>query len=67
LPEQSTTAVEVAESSARPEDFANASPFKTKSKKKDPVSVAILTFTGVAVLAFLGAVFMILQLHAPMQ
>jgi len=67
LPEQSTAAVEVAESSARPEDFANASPFKSKSKKKDPVSVAILAFTGLAVLAFLGAVVMILQLAPPVQ
>jgi pSer/pThr/pTyr-binding forkhead associated (FHA) protein len=65
LPEQATVAVEVAESSSRPEDFANASPFKTKSKKKDPVSTAILVFTGVAVLAFIGAVLSILQLQPP--
>ena len=65
LPEQAAVAVEVAESSSRPEDFANASPFKSRSKKKDPVSMAILAFTGVAVLAFLGAVLMILQLQAP--
>jgi hypothetical protein len=57
----------VAENSARPEDFANASPFKSKSKKKDPVSVAILAFAGVAVLAFVAAVLMTLQLAAPVQ
>jgi pSer/pThr/pTyr-binding forkhead associated (FHA) protein len=65
LPEQEHVAAEVAESSSRPEDFSNASPFKTKSKKKDPIATGILIFAGVAVLAFLAAVVSIFQLQVP--
>jgi pSer/pThr/pTyr-binding forkhead associated (FHA) protein len=65
LPEQEAVAASVAESSARPEDFSNASPFKTKSKKKDPIATSILALAVVAILAFAGAVFMILQLQPP--
>ena len=56
LPEPEHLAVEAAASSARPEDFSNASPFKTKMKKKDPTAAAILAFAGIAVAAFIGAV-----------
>jgi len=65
LPEQEALAAAVAESSARPDDFANASPFKSKSKKKDPIATSILAFAGLAVLAFLGAIVCILQVQAP--
>lgn len=65
LPEQEAVAAEVAESSARPEDFTNASPFKTKSRKKDPIATGILVFAFVAVLAFVGAVVLIFQLQVP--
>jgi pSer/pThr/pTyr-binding forkhead associated (FHA) protein len=65
LPEQETVAAAVAETSALPEDFANASPFKTKSRKKDPIATGILVFCGFAVLAFIGAVVMIFQLQPP--
>jgi len=65
LPEQQAVAAAVAESSSRPEDFTNASPFKSKSRKKDPVAIGILCITGVAVLAFVGAVVFIFQLQPP--
>jgi pSer/pThr/pTyr-binding forkhead associated (FHA) protein len=65
LPEQEAVAASVAESSSRPDDFSNASPFKTKSRKKDPIANGILVFAGVAVLAFCGAVFLIFQLQPP--
>jgi pSer/pThr/pTyr-binding forkhead associated (FHA) protein len=65
LPEQTAMAAAVAESSSRPEDFANASPFKTKSKKRDPIATGILIFAGVSVLAFIGAVVLIFQLQPP--
>jgi predicted component of type VI protein secretion system len=65
LPEQEAVAAAVAESSSRPEDFSNASPFKSKSKKKDPVSTAILVVTGISVLVFIGAVVSIFQLQPP--
>jgi pSer/pThr/pTyr-binding forkhead associated (FHA) protein len=65
LPEQEALAAAVGESSAKPEDFSNASPFKTKIKKKDPIATSILVFAGVSVLAFIGALVMILQLQPP--
>jgi pSer/pThr/pTyr-binding forkhead associated (FHA) protein len=65
LPEQEAVAAAVAESSARPEDFTNASPFKTKSRKKDPIATGILVFAGAAVLVFIGAVVLIFQLQPP--
>jgi pSer/pThr/pTyr-binding forkhead associated (FHA) protein len=65
LPEQEAVAASVAESSSRPEDFSNASPFKSKSRKKDPIATSILIFAGVAVLVFIGAVYSIFQLQPP--
>ncbi|HEX4085445.1 MAG TPA: FHA domain-containing protein [Chthoniobacteraceae bacterium] len=65
LPETEAVAAAVGESSARPQDFANASPFKSKSRKKDPISTAILSFAGVAVLVFIGAVVLIFRLQPP--
>jgi pSer/pThr/pTyr-binding forkhead associated (FHA) protein len=65
LPEQEAVAAAVADKSSRPEDFSNASPFKSKSRKKDPVATGILVFAGVAVLVFIGAVVTIFQLQPP--
>jgi len=65
LPEQEALAAAVAESSARPVDFSNASPFKTKSRKKDPIATGILAFACFAVLVFIGAVVLIFQLQPP--
>jgi pSer/pThr/pTyr-binding forkhead associated (FHA) protein len=48
-----------------PTDFANASPFKTKNKKKDPFALGILAFAILAILAFCGAVAMIMSLQPP--
>jgi pSer/pThr/pTyr-binding forkhead associated (FHA) protein len=65
LPEQEAVAAAVAAKSSRPEDFSNASPFKSKSRKKDPVATGILVFAGFAVLVFIGAVVTIFQLQPP--
>jgi pSer/pThr/pTyr-binding forkhead associated (FHA) protein len=62
LPEQQALAAAVAESSARPEDFGNASPFKTKTKKKDPIATGIMAGAGVAILALIAAAVYISQL-----
>jgi len=66
LPEQESVAAAVAESSSRPQDFSNASPFKSKSKKKDRFATGILVFACVAVLVFIGAVVSIFQLQPPL-
>jgi len=66
LPEKEAVAAAVAENSSRPQDFTNASPFKSKAKKKDPIATGILVFACVAVLVFIGAVVSIFQLQPPL-
>lgn len=65
LPEADEPAIVVAETSQRPSDFANASPFKTKKKKRDPVGKAIIGFAVLAMLVFGAAVASILSLQPP--
>ena len=54
LPAAEVTPVAVAESSVRPADFSNASPFRIKKQKKDPASRAIFALTGLAIAALIG-------------
>jgi len=65
LPETEEVAAVVAATSKRPADFANASPFQTKKKKKDPAGVAIIVAAVVAVLAFGAVVAFIYQIQPP--
>ena len=65
LPRQEAVSVTPAAKSHRPTDFANASPFKTKGKKKDPVGNAILGFSIFSIVVFAAAVTMIFMLQAP--
>jgi len=65
LPEAQGRTVELGNESHRPSDFANASKFKTKTKKKDSAAVGIVSFAVVAILTFLAAVGMIFMLQAP--
>lgn len=66
MPEPEEVAAVVASSSVRPADFTNASPFQKKGKKKDPVGMAILAFSVVAMLVFAAAVVMITSLKSPL-
>jgi hypothetical protein len=54
-----------AQSSARPPDFANASPFPHRKKEGDPIRNAALAAVAVALLAFLGSLIAILMMRAP--
>ena len=65
LPEAEEVAAVVAETSMRPADFANASPFQTKKVKKDTKGVAIIVLAIVAALAFGVALFQIYSLQPP--
>ena len=67
MPEAEGVAVVAASSSKRPADFANASPFQTKKKKKDPAGLGIMILCIVSLLAFGGAVAMALNLKSPFQ
>jgi pSer/pThr/pTyr-binding forkhead associated (FHA) protein len=53
LPQLEEVEARPAESSARPADFANASPFQTRTAKKDPGRSAVYAVAALAFLAFL--------------
>jgi pSer/pThr/pTyr-binding forkhead associated (FHA) protein len=55
LPTAEVTPVSVAESSVRPANFSNASPFRIKKKKADPASRGIYVLTLLAIAAIIGA------------
>ena len=65
LPEAEEVAAVVGATSARPADFANASPFQKKRKKKDTAGVALIVLAVVAVGAFGYAVSQIFAIQPP--
>ena len=65
MPMEAGVALQPAAQSVRPSNFANASPFQTKKKKKDPAAAAILVFGVVAILAFAAAVAAVMGLQGP--
>ena len=65
LPQQAEVAAAPASESHRPASFANAAPFKTKQKKKDPLALGVMIFAIVALLVFLVSVALILMLQPP--
>lgn len=65
LPEPEQVAVQPAESSARPADFANASPFQARTGKKDPARTAVYAAAGVALLALLISVIALALMKPP--
>ncbi len=65
MPATEEAAAVVAESSVRPADFENASPFSSKKTKKDPLATGILVFGIVAILAFIGAMLSVFSMKAP--
>jgi pSer/pThr/pTyr-binding forkhead associated (FHA) protein len=68
LPRLEEVEARPAESSARPVDFANASPFLNRTKEKDRTRTVVFAAAAIALLAFIGsmiAVFFIMQAPAP--
>jgi pSer/pThr/pTyr-binding forkhead associated (FHA) protein len=65
LPEIQEVEARPAESSVRPADFANASPFPNRKKDRDPTRQAILAAAAIALLAFLGSMIVVLMMQAP--
>ena len=55
-----------AEVSARPVDFANASPFPRRLTEKDPMRLAAFAAAGLALLAFIASMLSLAQMRAPM-
>ena len=66
MPAAKEVAAVAASSSVRPKSFENASPFQTKKKKKDPIGLAIIGFSVLAMLAFAAAVAMTFSLKSPL-
>ncbi len=66
MPAAKEVAAVTASKSVRPAGFENASPFQTKKKKKDPIGLAILGFSVLAMLAFAASVAMIFSLKSPL-
>lgn len=54
-----------AETSEKPADFANASPFPDRAKEKDHVATAILAAAAVAIFAFFLSMLSLVQIHGP--
>jgi hypothetical protein len=65
LPSAEPSLAKVADSSVRPSNFSNASPFKSPKKKKDPIAVSVMVLGVLAILAFFGAAFMIFSIQPP--
>ena len=54
-----------AEISARPVDFANASPFPRRAAQKDPVRLAVVATAAVAIVAFLAGMVAVAIMQPP--
>src|SRR2546428_7745701 len=65
LPAAAKVDAKVAKTSIRPADFANASPFRTRSKQRDPGRTALFIAAAIALLALLAVIFPGLTLRAP--
>ena len=66
LPEVAPIASKLAEASARPVDFTNASPFPNRKNAKDPTRLVILLAAAVALLTFFGSMIAVLLMRAPL-
>ncbi len=62
LPASDTTPADV---SARPADFANASPFPRRSEHRDPVRTVLYAAVAVALLAFIASMIALAQMQPP--
>jgi len=60
LPQSKSSAAEVAQLSSRPPEFISSSPIPKNVKEKDPLAGALWAVAGIGVLAFAGAIAMIL-------
>ena len=65
LPVLPAMEVRPADVSARPIDFANASPFPKRTGEKDPTRLALFAAAGIAILAFIGSMLALAQMQVP--
>ena len=65
LPEPEQIEGRPADSSARPVDFQNASPFRERRKDKDALRTALFILAAIAFLIFLASMLAVLTMRAP--
>src|SRR5438046_10715182 len=65
LPQRETIEAKLAESSAAPSGFGNASPFRQRSTSRDSERFIVFGIAAVAVLTFLGSIIAVLVMRAP--
>jgi pSer/pThr/pTyr-binding forkhead associated (FHA) protein len=67
LPAAAKVDAKVATTSIRPADFANASPFRARSKDRDPGRTALFIAAAIGLLALIAGIVAVLSMHAPTQ
>ena len=67
LPVAARVDAKVATTSIRPADFANASPFRTRNKERDPGRTALFIAAAIALVALIAGIIAVLTMHAPTQ
>lgn len=65
LPVAEKAEARAAEMSARPVDFANSSPFRARSKERDPARKILFIVMAIAVLALVAGLMAVLTMRAP--
>jgi hypothetical protein len=65
LPDTGEIEARPAQTSERPADFANASPFPNR-REKDMVATVILAMAALAIVAFVVSMLGLLQIHGPL-
>ncbi len=65
LPVAEKAEARAAETSARPADFANASPFRARSKERDPGRKVLFIAMAIALLALLAGLAAVMTMRAP--
>jgi pSer/pThr/pTyr-binding forkhead associated (FHA) protein len=65
LPVAEKAEARAATTSMRPSGFANASPFRARSKERDPMKRTLFIIAGIALLVLLAGLAAVLTMHAP--
>ena len=66
LPNADEIEARPAETSEKPADFANASPFPNRREEMDLVAIMVLGAAALAIVAFLVSMLGLLQIHGPL-
>ena len=65
LPDAGEIEARPAETSEKPADFANASPFPHRREEVDVIATMVLGVAALAIVAFLASMLGLLQIHGP--